>query len=171
MREDTTEPFEIDEKTAFIFDAKSTGTPFIVNLLDIDTGDEELLINSPNDSFDGRAITPITPGKYVFNITYGKDYNIEPVGVGESDVLELPIEQDGTDFAVLPIELDGAVRFSISNDTTNCIVTLHNALGEKADLVVNDPNPGERATTLMEEGFGFLFIQTLGDWHVEIESL
>jgi len=172
MPKDTTDSFEISEKTAFIFDAEHTGNRnFIVELLDLESSSKELLINTLGH-FDGRAISEVTPGKYVFNVTYDEDYDLTPVSITEDDRVEPPVQIEGTDYAVIPTDLTGPIRFTIDAETNmNVIVMLKNASGDNVDLIFNERGAGEYATTVMEEGLGLFYIETLDDWTVSMEPL
>lgn len=172
MPEDTTETFEIPEKSAFIFDAKHTGDMnFQVYLLNINDNTKEILLNTVGD-FDGRAVTAVSPGKYVFNVTYGQDYEIIPVDIVEDDFVEPPVEIQGEDFDVIPTQLNGAVRFSIEAQTDqNVQVMLHDVMGETVDVVFNELGAGEYVTTLMQEGTGLFYVKTEDEWDLSMEDL
>lgn len=172
MPEDTTDSFEVSEKSAFIFDAKHKGSSnFIVELLDLNRNSKDIIINTVGD-FDGTAMSAVSPGKYVFNVNYDKEYELQPIGISENDVIEPPAEIEGEDFDVLPTELTEPIRFRISAQTgSNVIVTLKNGNGENIDLIFNEQGAGDYATTVMQEGMGLFYVETEDDWVVSMETL
>lgn len=172
MPEDTTDSFEIAEKSAMIVDARHSGSSnFIVELLNISNNSRELLVNTQG-SFDGRVAAPLYPGKYVFNVNHDGDYVLNPVDIKESDVEEAPIERDGSDYDVIPVQLQGPVRFSMTAETqSNVIVRLKDGRGEDVELIFNEMGPGEFSTTVMQEGFGLFYIETEDEWNISIETL
>jgi hypothetical protein len=85
MPEDTTGSMEFKESSALILDVTNKGERISVDLLNIETNSKDLLINGMGD-FDGRVITHVEPGKYVFNISYGSDYSLDPVSISPDEI-------------------------------------------------------------------------------------
>lgn len=172
MAQDTTEAIAIDEESPLIIDAEHTGTSnFILDLIDLQSGSESNLINEIGN-FDGRVIEPVNAGKYNFNITYDQSYSLNPVGFNEDEILEPPLSVSGSDYGVIPVELDDPVRLKLSAVTdSNVIVTLKNLLGQNVDILINEIAPGDVATTVTTQGTGIFYIETKDDWDVSLNPL
>lgn len=174
MAQDTTESISIDEESPLILEATHTGNiNFTVNLLDLDTGEETLVFNAVGD-FAGRTITPVSPGEYVFNVDYDESYTLEPVQMGEENIREPPVEIEGCDWDVIPVDADEPYRLNIDSEGDldfNYTISLHDGVGQKEDLLINAVGSGQYATTVTTLGFGFLFVKFHGEWTLDLQSL
>jgi len=171
MGEDTTDAIEISEESALVVDATHRGgSNFIVDLIDLETGNKENLINEL-DSFDGRIVAHVTPGQYAFNVVYDQEYRLEPTDIDPGEIHELPVRISGHDYAVLPVELGSPVRLELAAQTdSNVILDMKNALGETVDNIFNELGPGEFATTITTEGLALFYLQMVDEWELSIES-
>jgi hypothetical protein len=171
MGEDTTDAIEVSEESALVVDATHRGgSNFIVHLIDLKTGNKKHLINEQG-SFDGRIIAHVTPGQYVFNVVYDREYTLEPTDINPGETHEPPVRMSDHDYAVLPVELGSPVRVELAAQTdSNVILHMKNALGETVDHIFNERGPGEFATTITTEGLALFYLQMVDEWELSIES-
>jgi len=173
MAQDTTEPITSAEESPLILEFTNTGGGNVtVDLIDLDTGEETLVFNAVGD-FAGRTITPVSPGEYVLNVDYGESYTLEPLQMEEKDVRELPVEIEGCDWDVIPLDAEEPYRLNIDSEEArgNCTISLYDQSGQKEDLLINVVGSGQYATTVTKLGFGFLFVKFNGEWTLDLQSL
>lgn len=145
---------------------------FIVYLVDAETGEEKLLVNTIGD-FDGTIATNVPEGEYLLDIQAdgGWDAGIEQPRYSQVEVGSLPADASETDYAVLgPYQFEGVTKFTIDAETdSNVIVYLMDHRGNKVELLVNEIGPHEGSTTIRQEGVGHIFVETEGSWTVTLE--
>jgi hypothetical protein len=171
MGEDTTDAIEISEESALVVDATHKGeSNFQVQLIDLETGKEEWLINETG-AFDGRIVAHVTPGQYAFNVVYDRDYTLEPTGIDPGDIREPPFSMSGHDYAVVPVQLESPVRLELAAQTdSNVQVIMKNSVGNMVDYIFNETGPGEFATTITTEGIALFYLKMVDEWELSIDS-
>lgn len=172
MPEDTTESITIENHSALIVDATHSGSSnFMVDLLEVNSGDRDSLINAQGN-IDGRIVAEVIPGRYVFNVTYDESYSLTPTEIDQTDILLPPVAIDGSDFEVLPVELTGPSQFQMEVATdSNVVLTLRRPNGEFIRRPINDHSSSQFATTLTDEGVVLFCLELVDQWSVEIEEL
>lgn len=167
------ESFSLSDGLA-TFDLSHTGdSNFIVKLVNANTGEEEHLVNVIG-SFDGTVATYTPSGNYVLDIDANGQWNagIAQPRYSRMEVESLPASLDGQDFGVLgPNQFEGATRLSYDAETdSNVIIYLLNHEGETVDVLVNEIGPSDGSTAFSADGVGLIYVETEGEWSIQIES-
>ncbi|MEF8826194.1 MAG: hypothetical protein V5A27_07635 [Halapricum sp.] len=146
---------------------------FIVELVNTETGDETLLVNTIG-GFDGTTALYTPSGEYVLNIEADGDWSgtVRQPRYSQAEVVALPDEASRSDYALLgPYQFSGTTRFTIDAETeSNVIAYLQTHRGENAELLVNEIGPHEGSTVFVADGVGLIYVETEGEWTVTIES-
>lgn len=146
---------------------------FIVYLVDAETGDEELLVNTIGD-FDGTVATNVPSGDYLIDVQADGSWEagIEQPRYSQVEVSSLPADASGEDFAVLgPYQFEGVTQFTIDAQTdSNVIVYLLDHRGNQVQLLVNEIGPHEGSTTIRQQGVGLIYVEAEDSWTVTLEQ-
>jgi hypothetical protein len=170
MPQDITDAYEIDERMPLILDIRHKGDAhFGVKLSSMTGGRDNRLVNAIGD-FDGKVITPVDPGKFVFEVDFGTEYSIEPVDFGE--IHSPPISLSNSDPDVIAVEISNPIKLEVTAHGDEHVgVSLHNHLGDKVDNLINEIGPTSTTTMIRQEGQAFLFFDIRGDWEAEINEI
>jgi hypothetical protein len=146
---------------------------FIVYLVDAETGEEQLLVNTIGD-FDGTVATNVGSGEYLLDIQADGSWEagIEQPRYSVAEVSSLPADASEEDYAVLgPFQFEGVTRFTIDAETDgNVIAYLMDHRGNEVQLLVNEIGPHEGSTTIRQEGIGLIYVETKESWTVTLEQ-
>lgn len=172
---EATQTFELEEGLSIFTMEHNGNSNFIIWLMDGTTGQNiDMLVNEIG-SFDGSTAIGITSDdEYLLNIKADGSWTVTIEQPRQYTTESAPIVlRDRGQKATQMIYLDsGLTRFEMVHDgSSNFIVWLMDAEGNKIDLLVNEIGDfeGSKAVGIYGSGAYLLDVTADGDWEIKIE--
>lgn len=167
-----TDEFELEGGVAIAESTHAGQSNFIVDLIPVDDGREELLVNVIG-AFDGASGVLAEQGTYLLDVDADGNWTIDirqPRST-EDEADPLPTELDGTEPAWDgPLLFDGLGEARGTHEGQgNFIVEILPQNGRFPELVFNEIDQFDGETTFDVDGVGYVTVEADGPWTIELE--